>query len=187
MCASGGGILRNQGSSTHSTKLAAPLIHPILSVHPSMYPSVHPYRPPQAFVFRRPRRRLPQWRAVRLLVVTRVRLAGRGSFTIRHSSVTHCRTNPFHCRSDHHLHDDFSLQSPLPLHCSQLCCLRQWQIAKGARGHGQLTLSHLLANKQRNGGATDGRTDGRNQMCGEIEKLGEGRKGGRKEVLRLEE
>lgn len=147
-----------------------------------MYPSVHPYRPPQAFVFRRARRRLPQWRALRLLVVTRVRHAGRRSFTTRYSSVTHCRTNPFHSsHSDHHFHDHFSLQSPLPLHCAQLCCLRQWQIAKGTRGHGQLTLSHLLANKQRNGGATDGRADGQTEGIRCAARLKNSVKEGRKE------
>ena len=59
-CASGGGILRNRGSSTRSN--SGPLIH---LTHPSIRPSVHPYRPPQAFcVFGgRARRRLLQSRA----------------------------------------------------------------------------------------------------------------------------
>lgn len=155
--------------------------------HPSICQFVHPYRPPQAFVFRRARRRLLQSRAFvcwwSLLAFRRLALGKKlhNQVLTQTHSLTVARILPSLIPIT--TFTSVSHSSTPPLHSSRQSCSRQLQIAKGTRGHGQLTLSHLLANKQRSGGATDGR----NQVCCEIEKLVEGREEGRKGVIRLEE
>ena len=138
----------------------------ISPIHPSIRPSVRSSLPsaPSILCFRRAgEASSPPVACVRLLVVTtRVAEASQpGTHSNSHSlTVARILSTP---HSDHHFHNHFSLQLPPPLHSPRQCCSRQLQIAKGRRGHGQLTLSRLLANKERRGGATDGRTDGRRE------------------------